>query len=139
VGFPGESDEDFADTMDLIERIEFDNLFSFRYSPRKGTGAADFPDQVPLEVKAERLKMLQDVQRHITRKKNREMEGRLEWVLVEGKSQKHPTEIMGRTRSNRVVNVAGGIDLVGQEVLVKIEKGLANSLRGVLWQDANEA
>jgi len=139
VGFPGESDEDFADTMDLIERIEFDNLFSFRYSPRKGTGAADFPDQVPLEVKAERLKMLQDVQRHITRKKNREMEGRLEWVLVEGKSQKHPREIMGRTRSNRVVNVAGGIDLVGQEVLVKIEKGLANSLRGVLWQDANEA
>jgi tRNA-2-methylthio-N6-dimethylallyladenosine synthase len=135
VGFPGESDEDFADTMDLIEKVEFDNLFSFRYSPRKGTGAVELPDQVPEEVGRERLKILQDFQKKITRKKNRETEGRLERVLVEGRSQKNPMEIMGRTRSNRIVNFPGEMELVGQEVLVKIEKGFANSLRGVLWQN----
>jgi len=132
VGFSGESQRDFEDTMDLIERVQFDNLFSFRYSRRKGSAAADFPDQVPDGAKRERLKILQEIQKKITRKKNRETEGRLEWVLVEGRSQKHPMEIMGRTRSNRIVNLPGDIDLVGQEVLVRIEKGLANSLRGVL-------
>ena len=138
VGFPGESQRDFEDTMDLIERVQFDNLFSFRYSRRKGSAAADFPDQVPDGIKRERLEMLQEIQKKITRKKNRETEGRLEWVLVEGRSQKDPMEIMGRTRSNRIVNFPGDIDLVGQEVLVRIEKGLANSLRGVLWQGKTE-
>jgi tRNA-2-methylthio-N6-dimethylallyladenosine synthase len=132
VGFPGESDRDFEDTMDLIERVEFDSLFSFRFSRRKGTRAAELPDQVPLEVKAERLQILQNAQRDITCRKNRAIEGRVEQVLVEGRSQKNPEEIMGRTRSNRIVNFAGPIDLVGQEVPVRIEKGFANSLRGVL-------
>jgi tRNA-2-methylthio-N6-dimethylallyladenosine synthase len=132
VGFPGESDRDFEATMDLIERIRFDNLYSFRYSKRKGTKAAGLPDQVSLEVKRERLKRLQDFQSRITREKNRDTEGRLERVLVEGKSQKNPREIMGRTRSNRIVNFPGEVHLVGEEVLVKIEKGCANSLRGVV-------
>ena len=131
VGFPGESEEDFENTMDLIERVQFDNLFSFRYSRRKGSVAADLPAQVPEEVKRERLKILQNVQRKITRNKNRQIEGRLEWVLVEGRSQKDPSELMGRTRSNRIVNFPGEADLVGQEVLVRIEKGYANSLRGM--------
>jgi tRNA-2-methylthio-N6-dimethylallyladenosine synthase len=135
VGFPGELDRDFQDTMDLIKRVQFDNLFSFRYSRRKGTAAADLPDQVPEEVGRERLKTLQDFQKKVTRKKNRETEGRLERVLAEGRSQKHPMEIMGRTRSNRIVNFPGEMELVGHEVLVRIEKGYANSLRGVLWQN----
>ena len=97
--------------------------------------AADLPAQVLEEVKRERLKILQDVQRKITREKNRQIEGRLEWVLVEGRSQKDPSELMGRTRCNRIVNFPGEMELVGQEVLVKIEKGFANSLRGVLWQN----
>jgi len=132
VGFPGESDRDFEDTMDLVKRVQFDNLFSFRYSPRKGTAAADLPHQLSLKVKRERLKVLQDYQRNVTRKKNREAEGQIERVLAEGRSQKHPAEIMGRTRSNRIVNFPGGFELVGQEVLVQIEKGFANSLRGLL-------
>lgn len=132
VGFPGESQRDFEDTMDLIGRVQFDNLFSFRYSKRPGTAAADLPDQVPEEAKRDRLMILQDTQRKITRRKNTETEGRLERVLVEGRSQNDPMEMMGRTRSNRIVNFPGGIDLVGHEVLVRIEKGFANSLRGVL-------
>jgi tRNA-2-methylthio-N6-dimethylallyladenosine synthase len=135
VGFPGESQKDFEDTLDLIDWVQFDNLFSFRYSKRKGSSAADLPEQIPDEVKRERLKILQEVQKKITRRKNRETEGRLEWVLVEGRSQRNPMEIMGRTRSNRIVNFPGGIDLIGKTVVVKIEKGFANSLRGVLWQD----
>ncbi len=135
VGFPGESQRDFDDTIDLIQRVQFDNLFSFRYSQRKGSVAADLPSQVLHEVKRERLKILQDIQRKITRKKNRETEGKLEWVLVEGRSQKDPTEIMGRTRSNRIVNFPGDLGLIGGTVLVRIEKGFANSLRGALWQD----
>jgi tRNA-2-methylthio-N6-dimethylallyladenosine synthase len=134
VGFPGESRKDFEDTLDLIERIEFDSLFSFRYSRRKGTVAADFPDQVPQELKRERLSILQDIQKKITWGKNIATEGRLEWILVEGRSQKHPMEMMGRTRSNRVVNFPGGTELVGHEALVRIEQGLANSLRGILWE-----
>ncbi len=135
VGFPGESHRDFEDTLDLIQRVQFDNLFSFRYSQRKGSVAADLPSQVPDEIKRERLKILQDIQRKITRKKNRETEGKLERVLVEGRSQKDPKEITGRTRSNRIVNFPGDLDLIGGTVLVRIEKGFANSLRGALWQD----
>ncbi len=97
--------------------------------------AADLPSQVPDEIKRERLKILQEIQKKITRKKNRETEGKLEWVLVEGRSQRDPTEIMGRTRSNRIVNFPGDLDLIGGTVLVRIEKGFANSLRGALWQD----
>ncbi len=135
VGFPGESQRDFEDTLDLIQRVQFDNLFSFRYSKRKGSVAADLPSQVSDEVKRERLKILQDIQKKITRKKNRDAEGKLEWVLVEGRSQKDPTEIMGRTRSNRIVNFPGDLGLIGGTVLVRIEKGFANSLRGALWQN----
>jgi len=135
VGFPGESDRDFADTMDLIRRVQFDGLFSFRYSRRRGTAAADYPDQVPEQIKRERLRILQEVQRAVTRRKNQEAEGRVEMVLVEGRSHKDPGEMTGRTRSNRIVNFPAGTDLVGKEVPVRIEKGLANSLRGVLLDD----
>ena len=130
VGFPGETERDFQDTLDLIETIEFDSLFSFRFSKRKGTAAADLPNQIPEEVRRERLMILQGIQKKITRRKNREVEGRLERVLVEGRSRKHASEMMGRTRSNRIVNFPGDADLIGQEVLVRIEKGFANSLRG---------
>jgi tRNA-2-methylthio-N6-dimethylallyladenosine synthase len=131
VGFPGETNRDFEDTMDLIERVEFDGLFSFRYSKRRGTVAAGLPDQIPDAIKRERLRVLQDLQKKITLKKNRAMEGRQERVLVEGKSRKNPLEMMGRTRSNRIVNFPGEAGLTGHEILVRIERGYANSLRGI--------
>jgi tRNA-2-methylthio-N6-dimethylallyladenosine synthase len=130
VGFPGEGEKDFDDTMDLIERVRFDGLFSFRYSAREGTAAADFPGQIPEAVKGHRLKVLQERQRCITRRKNEEMVGKIERVLVEGRSQRNPWDMMGRTRTNRIVNFPGDGRLVGEEIWVRIVKGFANSLRG---------
>jgi tRNA-2-methylthio-N6-dimethylallyladenosine synthase len=130
VGFPGETERDFEDTMDLIEQVQFDGLFSFRYSPREGTTAAVLPRQVPEAVKSHRLWVLQERQRAITRKKNEEMVGRIDRVLVEGRSQRNPLDMMGRTRTNRIVNFPGECTLTGKEVGVKIVKGFANSLRG---------
>jgi tRNA-2-methylthio-N6-dimethylallyladenosine synthase len=131
VGFPGESEEDFQDTLDLIEGVQFDGLFSFRYSVRKGTEAAELPHHVPVAVKQERLRCLQQIQKGITLKKNRDLEGKVEPVLVEGRSRKDPHDLTGRTRSNRIVNFPGEAALMGHEVTVRIEKGFANSLRGV--------
>ena len=133
VGFPGETERDFQDTLDLIEAVQFDNLFSFRFSKRKGTVAVDLSGQVPQKDKGERLKALQEIQKQITLRKNRELEGRTERVLVEGRSHRNTTQIMGRTRSNRIVNFQGDLELIGEEVLVRIDKGLANSLRGVCF------
>jgi len=130
VGFPGEGEKDFEATMDLIERVRFDGLFSFRYSARGGTAAADFPGQIPEAVKRGRLKVLQERQRCITREKNEEMVGNIERVLVEGRSQRNPNDMMGRARTNRIVNFPGEGRLVGEEVWVRIVKGFANSLRG---------
>ena len=130
VGFPGEDEKDFEATMDLIEGVRFDGLFSFRYSAREGTAAAGFPGQIPEAIKAQRLKVLQERQRAITRSKNEEMVGRIERVLVEGKSHKNPSDMMGRTRTNRIVNFAGDGRFVGEEIWVRIVTGFANSLRG---------
>jgi tRNA-2-methylthio-N6-dimethylallyladenosine synthase len=118
-------------TMKLIEDVQLDNLFSFRYSGREGTAAARLSYRVPEEVKRERLKILQDFQKEITWRKNRAMEGKVERVLVEAKSRKNPLEMMGRTRCNRVVNFAGPDYPIGQMALVRIERGNANSLRGI--------
>ena len=130
VGFPGETERDFEDTMDLIDRVHFDGLFSFRYSAREGTAAADLPGQIPEALKGRRLKVLQERQRSMTRRKNEEMVGRIERVLVEGRSQKNPLDMMGRTRTHRIVNFPGDGNLVGEEIWVRIVKGFANSLRG---------
>lgn len=138
VGFPGETEEDFRDTLSLIEEVRFDNLFSFKYTPRKGTLASRWPDDVPPEEKQRRLEILQEVQREITLEKNRALEGRVVEVLVEGFGER-PGQLRGRTRCNRVVNFGGPEGLVGSTVLVKVTEGLQNSLRGQLVSERKEA
>lgn len=130
VGFPGEVEEDFLQTLELMRAVEFDGLFSFKYSPRKGTRAAQWRDDCTLEVKQRRLEILQELQREITLKKNKALEGEVREVLVEGCSRNSPHKMMGRTRCNRIVNFPGGSELVGALVTVTITEGLQNSLRG---------
>ena len=132
VGFPGEREEDFSQTLDLMQDVEFDGLFSVKYSPRKGTRAAQWRDDCTPEVKQRRLEILQKLQREITLKKNKGLEGAVKEVLVEGHSRNSPHQLMGRTGCNRIVNFPGGSALVGELVAVKINEGLQNSLRGEL-------
>ncbi|RTZ91999.1 MAG: tRNA (N6-isopentenyl adenosine(37)-C2)-methylthiotransferase MiaB [Deltaproteobacteria bacterium] len=135
VGFPGETEEDFQETLALMETVQFDNLFSFQFTPRPMTRAAEYPNQVPEEEKSRRLQTLQAVQSGITLKKNREQVGKIKEVLVERES-KHPKGfMMGRTRDNRVVNFEASPDLVGREVSVRILKGFQNSLLGVMEEN----
>jgi tRNA-2-methylthio-N6-dimethylallyladenosine synthase len=130
VGFPGEEEKDFEETLDLIQRVRFDDLFSFKYSPRKGTRAAQFTDQVEEKVKQERLSILQGIQREITLQKNQEWEGRLEEVLVEGRSKQSAQDVTGRTRSNKIVNFEGDLSIMGKLVPVQITRAYPHSLRG---------
>jgi tRNA-2-methylthio-N6-dimethylallyladenosine synthase len=130
VGFPGEEEEDFKETLDLMEWVRFDDLFSFKYSPRKGTRAAQFQNQVEEEVKQDRLSILQKIQRNITLEKNQALEGLVEEVLVEGRSKQSDRDVTGRTRSNKVVNFPGDLNLVGRLVPVRIIKAYPHSLRG---------
>jgi tRNA-2-methylthio-N6-dimethylallyladenosine synthase len=132
VGFPGEEEEDFEGTLDLLQRVRFDDLFSFKYSPRKGTRAAQFEDKVEEKIKQERLAILQEMQRGITLQKNQECEDRMEEVLVEGRSKQSAQDVTGRTRSNKIVNFKGDISFVGNLVPVRITKAYAHSLRGEL-------
>ncbi len=130
VGFPGEEGEDFKQTLDLMERVRFDDLFSFKYSPRKGTRAAQFTDKVEEKIKQDRLSILQEIQKGITLQKNQELEGRIEEVLVEGRSKQSDNDVTGRTRSNKIVNFEGNITLVGKLIPVQITKAYPHSLRG---------
>jgi tRNA-2-methylthio-N6-dimethylallyladenosine synthase len=130
VGFPGEEEKDFGDTLDLIQDVRFDDLFSFKYSPRKGTRAAQFSDQVEEEVKQKRLSLLQGIQKEITLQKNEVLEGRIEEVLVEGRSKQSDQDVTGRTRFNKVVNFEGNLELMGKLVPVRITKAYPHSLRG---------
>jgi tRNA-2-methylthio-N6-dimethylallyladenosine synthase len=130
VGFPGEQEADFDRTLELMQAVEFDGLFSFKYSPRQGTRAAQWPDDCPPGVKQRRLERLQELQRGITLKKNKGLEATVQEVLVEGRSRNSPDHMTGRTRCNRIVNFPGGPELVGELVNVKITEGLQNSLRG---------
>ncbi len=130
VGFPGERDEDFERTMDLVQEVRFDGMFSFAYSPRRHTAASSLPDAVPRETALERLARLQTVQKSITLEHNRSMEGKVVQVLVEDRSRNSEDEVMGRTRTNKVVNFKGSTDMMGSLLEVLITKGYANSLRG---------
>ncbi|MCX7635586.1 MAG: tRNA (N6-isopentenyl adenosine(37)-C2)-methylthiotransferase MiaB, partial [Syntrophales bacterium] len=114
VGFPGETEEDFRLTLDLMEKIRFDNLFSFKYSEREGTAAASLPDKVPEEEKGRRLTLLQELQDRHTWERNRSWIGRVVEVLVEGSSKGNPQEWTGRTRGNKIVNFSGGEGLRGR-------------------------
>lgn len=132
VGFPGETEADFADTMDLIERIRFEQLYSFKYSPRPYTPATR-KMQVSEEDKQQRLAILQDRQKEILWEQNQALLGTVQEVLVEGPSRKYPDQMCGRTRTNKTVNfLAKEATLIGQIVQVKIEEAYAHSLIGTL-------
>ena len=131
VGFPGETDADFDATMDLIGEVGFDASFSFIYSARPGTPAAELPDPVPLDVKRKRLSRLQARITELADGVSRAMVGSTARVLVEGPSKKNPNELRGRTGNNRVVNFPGPRELAGAFADVVIVEALPNSLRGV--------
>ena len=130
IGFPGESDEDFAETMKLIKEVGFDHSFSFIYSSRPGTPAAILFDSTTDLIKKHRLAILQDVISANTAAINQQMVGTIQAVLVESVSKKSDTQISGRTENNRIVNFAGDKELIGQFVDVKITEAWTNSLQG---------
>ncbi|WP_148714288.1 tRNA (N6-isopentenyl adenosine(37)-C2)-methylthiotransferase MiaB [Chitinolyticbacter meiyuanensis] len=130
VGFPGESDDDFERTMKLIEDVQFDASFSFIYSERPGTPAADLKDDVPAEVKSARLMRLQKRIDELASEVNRSMVGTVQRVLIEGHARKNAEELAGRTDNNRIVNFAGPARLIGQFAEVIVTEALPHSLRG---------
>jgi tRNA-2-methylthio-N6-dimethylallyladenosine synthase len=130
VGFPGESVSDFEDTLSVMEEVEFDNSFSFKYSQRPGTAAANLDDDVSLEDKSERLEKVQDLQRRLTMKSNTNNVNSTYDVLATGQSTKDPKEITGRSDQNKIVNFKGAEDAIGSVVPVKIKKAHNNSLWG---------
>jgi tRNA-2-methylthio-N6-dimethylallyladenosine synthase len=130
VGFPGETDDDFAKLMKLIEDVGYDASFSFIFSPRPGTPAANLHDDTPHAVKLGRLQHLQAVLEDNVRRISASRVGTIQRILVEGPSRKDKTELMGRTECNRIVNFAGSARLVGQMVDVTITEALPHSLRG---------
>ena len=132
IGFPGETDEDFEQTMELIETINYDLSFSFIYSARPGTPASDLPDDVPMEVKQARLQRLQKRITQMSMAISESMVGTKQTVLVDRPARKDPTQISGRTENNRVVNFDGDHSLIGQFVELEITEALPNSLRGVM-------
>jgi tRNA-2-methylthio-N6-dimethylallyladenosine synthase len=130
IGFPGESEKDFEDTMNLIQTIDFDLSFSFIYSARPGTPAADLPDDVSEETKKQRLYLLQQRINQQAQRIARNMVGTTQRILVEGPSRKNIMELSGRTENNRVVNFEGTPDMVGKFVDIEITDVFTNSLRG---------
>ena len=133
VGFPGEEEADFEQTVHMVERVGYDNVFVFRYSRRPGTPAATMLDQVPEEIKARRNSRLLEVATRVGAARSRALEGRVLPILVDGVSRKNPDEATGRTRCNRVVNFdAHGRRLLGEVVPVLITQALPHSLRGEL-------
>ncbi|MFK7855508.1 MAG: tRNA (N6-isopentenyl adenosine(37)-C2)-methylthiotransferase MiaB [Granulosicoccus sp.] len=139
VGFPGETDKDFEDTMKLIETVGFDHSYSFIFSARPGTPAASLEDDTPMSVKKERLARLQAVITEQAAQISRSMIGSVQRVLVDRPARKDPREISGRTQNNRVVNFAGDQALIGQFADVQITEALPNSLRGTLVDAPEQA
>lgn len=130
VGFPGETEEDFQETLDLVDQIKFDTSYSFIYSPRPGTPAANILDNVSIEEKKDRLKRLQDKISLYSKQYSRRMLNQRHNVLVTGRSKKDDKELTGRTECNRIVNFKGDIDLVGNIASVYINDVKTNSLKG---------
>ncbi len=136
IGFPSESDAEFEETMNFIEEIGFDLSFSFIYSQRPGTPAAELADDVPAEIKKQRLERFQQRINDMTTAISEAMIGSVQTVLVEGQSKKNPLQMQGRTENNRVVNFIGHPRLAGQFVDVLIAEALPNSLRGRLIESS---
>ena len=135
VGFPGETDADFAATLDVLKSVRFDSVYSFIYSPRKGTPAAEYPDPVPPEVSRERMRRLLDLQCEISAEKNRPLVGQTLRVLCDGPSPDGTPGIMtGRTEGNKLVHFAAPEEIAGRFVNVKIDRADAFALRGTLTE-----
>jgi tRNA-2-methylthio-N6-dimethylallyladenosine synthase len=130
VGFPGETDDDFGKLMKLIEDVGFDNSFSFIFSPRPGTPAANLQDDTPHEVKLKRLQQVQAMIDGNMRRISDSRVGTVQRILVEGPSRRDASELMGRTECNRAVNFQAPERLIGQMVDVKITLAYPHSLRG---------
>ncbi len=130
VGFPGETDADFLDTLDMVERVRFEAAFTFMYSVRTGTAAEQYSDQVELAVKQARLMRLNQVQYDIALQINRSLEGSVQEILVDGPSKTNPDTLTGRTRSNHIVIFSGPKDLIGKLINVKITEGKTFSIFG---------
>jgi len=132
VGFPGETDNEFQDTMNLVHEMDFDTSFSFIYSPRPGTPAANLPDETSMEVKKQRLQILQNRLNIQASRYSQSMQGTTQRILVTGRSKKNQNQLAGRTECNRVVNFDGTEELIGQFIDISITEALPNSLRGRL-------
>jgi tRNA-2-methylthio-N6-dimethylallyladenosine synthase len=131
VGFPGETDAEFANTLEMLRQVEYDEIFSFMYSPRPQTVSAKiYDDDVADAIKKARLQEVQSLQREISLRKNRESIGNVEEILIDGKSRLKNGQIMGRTRANRIVNLTGDETLVRSLLTVRIIGATANSLIG---------
>jgi len=133
VGFPGETEDEFATTLEMLEKMEYDEIFAFKYSPRPQTVAAKIhADDVPEETKKSRLQTVLALQKEISLRKNRQLIGRVEEILLEGESKLSKDRMMGRARTNKVVNVEAPRGLVGKTLEVRITGASANSLMGEL-------
>jgi len=132
VGFPGETDADFEDTMSLVDEVDFDGSYSFMYSPRPGTPAAGLTEHVPLNIKKERLSRLQNKLSQNASRYSQLMIGGEFDVLVEGISKKDPSKLSGRTNNNKVVNFEGQERLIGHTIKIQVTEALPNSLRGIV-------
>ena len=130
VGFPGETEDDFLETIAVVREVGFDSAFTFVYSPRVGTEAAAMTEQVPEKVKHDRIERLIEVVQHVAASRNTERIGRVEEVLVESPSRTDPARLRGRTRRNTTVNFSGAA-AAGELVDVRIEDATSTTLRGV--------
>ena len=138
VGFPGETEEDFSETLDILRRVEYDNIFSFIFSPRSGTPAADMECQVPAEVKSERFARLLSLQQEISHKKNESYAGKTIEVLVEGRSKSNAEMLTGRNGKNRIVHFRGDDSLIGKTVRVRITSADTYTLSGELSEETHD-
>lgn len=136
VGFPGETEEQFEETIALVREVGFDSAFTFVYSPREGTPAADMEDNVPLQVKKERLYRLNDVLNEYSKASNESLKGQTLEVLVEGESKNNPNVLAGRTRTNKLVHFEGPKELIGRFVQVRITDTPTFYIRGEWVQEA---
>jgi len=137
VGFPGETEADFQQTLDLVAEAAFDQAFSFKYSPRPQTRAAALPGRVPGEVQAERLTRLQTLLNELTFNANQRLLGKVAEVLVEGTSKRSPEELCGRLRTNQVVNFSGSRELAGRLVRLQLTEAHPHSLKGTQVDDSS--
>jgi tRNA-2-methylthio-N6-dimethylallyladenosine synthase len=133
VGFPGETEADFAETLSLLDEVGYDGVFSFKYSARPGTASSQVSESMRIteDVKSARLDEILRLQDQITCEKNAALAGRVVEVLVEGPSEKNPDLLTGRTRTNKVVNFSGSADLKGKFQMVTVTKTGRHSLTGV--------